>query len=59
MRTRRLALAGIPIAFFAVFFAYPVGTILGRGLWPGGSLDLSPIGDVFGDARLRQIWGDS
>jgi len=30
-------------------------TISGRGLGPGGHLDLSPLGDVFGDAGLRGV----
>jgi thiamine transport system permease protein len=45
----------VPLAFLAVFFVYPVVTILGRGLWPGGALDLSPLGDVLGDASLRSV----
>ncbi len=45
----------VPLAFLAVFFVYPVVTIIGRGLWPDGELDLSPIADVFGDAALREV----
>jgi thiamine transport system permease protein len=45
----------VPLAFLAVFFVYPVLTIVGRGLWPGGSLDLSPIADVLADASLREV----
>ena len=52
---RRIALTAIPLAFLAIFFVYPVGTILGRGLWPGGELDFSPVGDVFGNAGLRSV----
>jgi thiamine transport system permease protein len=54
-RRATLALAAVPVAFFAVFFAYPVVTILGRGLWPGGELDLSAVGDVFADPGLRHV----
>jgi len=46
---------GVPLAFLAVFFVYPVVTIVGRGLWPGGDLDLSPIGDVLGDSSTRDV----
>lgn len=45
----------VPLAFLAIFFLYPFATILGRGLWPDGALDVSPIGDVLGDSSLREI----
>ena len=45
----------MPLAFLAVFFAYPVIAIVGRGLAPDGSLDLDPLGDVVTDAALRHI----
>jgi thiamine transport system permease protein len=48
-------LVAVPVTFLVVFFAYPVGTILGRGLWPDGRLDLTPLGDVIGNAALRDI----
>jgi thiamine transport system permease protein len=54
-RFTRIASFALPGAFLAVFFAYPVVTIIGRGLWPGGHLDLSPIGDVLGDSAYRGI----
>jgi thiamine transport system permease protein len=41
--------------FFAVFFAYPVASIIGRGLAPGGDLDLTPLTHVFTDPGLRGI----
>jgi thiamine transport system permease protein len=50
-----IALVTVPLAFLGVFFAYPVITILGRGLWPGGELDLGPIGRVLGDASLQRV----
>jgi thiamine transport system permease protein len=50
-----IALVAIPLAFLGVFFAYPVITIVGRGLWPGGELDLGPIGRVLGDASLQRV----
>jgi thiamine transport system permease protein len=55
VRTWRLATIAIPLAFLAVFFVYPVVTILGRGLWPNGHVDLSPVTDVFRDESLRGI----
>lgn len=48
-------LVAIPLAFLGVFFAYPVITIVGRGLWPGGELDLGPVGRVLGDASLQRV----
>lgn len=54
-RAGRGALVGLPIAFLAVFFAWPVLAILGRGLVRDGSLDLSPITHVLRDPGLRQI----
>ena len=30
-----LLLAGIPVTMFALFFFYPVGSLIGRGLAPG------------------------
>jgi thiamine transport system permease protein len=54
-RVTRFASFALPGAFLAVFFAYPVVTIIGRGLWPGGHLDVSPIGDVLGDSTYRGI----
>lgn len=59
VRRRQLASGFVftlaPIAFFAVFFAYPVSSIIGRGLLPRGHLDLSVFGEVLGDASLRQV----
>lgn len=51
---RRLLIA-LPLAFLGVFFVYPVVTIVGRGLWPGGTPDLNPIADTLGSASLRNI----
>jgi thiamine transport system permease protein len=49
------AATAVPLLFLGVFFAYPLVTILGRGLWPGGHVDLSPLGDVLGDGGLRGV----
>ncbi len=49
------AVAAVPIAFVTVFFVYPVGAILGRGLAPHGTLDLDPLRRVFTDGSLRGV----
>ncbi|MET0421162.1 MAG: iron ABC transporter permease [Acidimicrobiia bacterium] len=48
-------LALVPLAFLAVFFVYPVVSIVARGLFPEGHLDLSPIGDVLADPSTRHV----
>lgn len=55
---RALALVGIgaiPALVLLLLFFYPVGTMLARGLWPSGSLDLSGFADTLGRARFRRI----
>ncbi|MGW5676288.1 ABC transporter permease [Streptomyces sp. NPDC003860] len=42
----RLALMALPVAFFGVFFAYPVAAIVGRGLRDGGRWQFGRIGEV-------------
>jgi thiamine transport system permease protein len=54
-RPARAFLALVPVAFLAVFFVYPVVSIVGRGLAPDWRLDLDPIGRVATDASLRHI----
>ncbi|HEX6311495.1 MAG TPA: iron ABC transporter permease [Acidimicrobiia bacterium] len=54
-RITRVGLLVIPVAFVAVFFAYPVAAILGRGLLPNGHLDLAPLGEVVTDSGLREV----
>lgn len=54
-RAGRVALVAVPLGFLGLFFAYPVGSILARGLAPGGSLDLGPVGQVFTNPSLRGI----
>jgi thiamine transport system permease protein len=51
----RAGIATVPLAFLAVFFAYPVASILGRGIAPHGTLDLSPVVDVVADRALRGV----
>jgi thiamine transport system permease protein len=48
-------LALVPLAFLAIFFVYPVATIVARGLVPQGDLDLSPLREVVTDPTLRGI----
>src|SRR6478752_8611635 len=50
-----LLIAGIPIAVFAVFFFYPVGTLISRGLIPAGTVDLQGVFDVLGKPRVQRI----
>lgn len=42
----RLGLMAVPVAFFAVFFAYPVSAIVGRGLKTDGAWQFGRIGEV-------------
>jgi thiamine transport system permease protein len=55
VRILRVVAVSVPVGFVAVFFLYPVGAILARGLWPDGSLDLGPLDDVVTDPQLREI----
>jgi len=48
-------IAGIPVTMFAAFFFYPVGSLLGRGLAPGGTLDLSGLAEVAAKPRVQRI----
>jgi thiamine transport system permease protein len=52
----RVALYAIPILFLAVFFFYPLLTIMGMSLAPGGRVDLTSL-QVLGEPyHLRTIW---
>ncbi|MCK7625569.1 iron ABC transporter permease [Streptomyces sp. RS10V-4] len=47
----------VPLAFFAVFFAYPVAMIVGRGLNDGGQWQLGRFGTVLSDPDvLHVLW---
>ncbi|MGK5627607.1 ABC transporter permease [Streptomyces sp. URMC 123] len=47
----------LPAAFFALFFAYPVAAIVGRGLRVDGAWRLGRIGEVLSDpAVLDVLW---
>ncbi|WP_338673215.1 iron ABC transporter permease [Streptomyces sp. SCSIO 30461] len=45
----------VPVAFFAVFFAYPVAGIVGRGLRPDGSWRFGHIGEVLSRPDILDI----
>lgn len=45
----------LPVAFFALFFAYPVAAIVARGLKADGSWQLGRIGDVLADSGVRHV----
>jgi thiamine transport system permease protein len=51
----RVLILTAPLVFLGIFFVYPVLTIMGRGLWPGGALDLSPLAEVIADPAMREI----
>ena len=52
-RLRDVAIAAIPAAFVALFFGYPVATLLARGL----GIDIGRLGDVLTGSRfLKIIW---
>ncbi|HEX5614688.1 MAG TPA: iron ABC transporter permease [Acidimicrobiia bacterium] len=51
----RVAMIAVPLAFLAVFFVYPVASIVGRGVVADGSLDLAPVADVIADGHLRGV----
>ncbi|CAM5618341.1 iron ABC transporter permease [Streptomyces fimicarius] [Streptomyces griseus] len=51
----RLGLMAVPVAFFAVFFAYPVTAIVGRGLKAGGDWQFGRIGDVLSRPDILDV----
>ncbi len=54
-RGTTLALLAVPLAFLAVFFVWPVATIVGTGLAPEGDLELGAIGRVLTDPSVRSV----
>ncbi len=52
-RAARAATVAIPVAFLAVFFAWPLVAILRRSLFAGGALDVP--WDVLGASSTREI----
>ncbi|WP_437047892.1 ABC transporter permease [Streptomyces sp. enrichment culture] len=51
----RLGLMAVPVAFFAVFFAYPVLAIVGRGLRDGDGWHLGRVGEVLAQSGVRHV----
>ncbi|GGX22057.1 ABC transporter permease [Streptomyces lomondensis] len=51
----RLGLIAVPVAFFAVFFAYPVAAIVARGLKADGAWHLGRIGEVLAQSDVRHV----
>ncbi len=52
-----VALAVLPLAFIALFFVWPVASILVRGLAPGGTLDLAvPVAVLTRPETLSVCW---
>ncbi|MGW1894993.1 ABC transporter permease [Streptomyces sp. NPDC002004] len=51
----RLGLMAVPVAFFAVFFAYPVTAIVARGLKTDGVWRFGRIADVLAQPDIRHV----
>jgi thiamine transport system permease protein len=49
--------AALPLGFVVVFFAWPVASIVGRGLFPEGVLDVGGIVEVLSRSRTQRIIG--
>lgn len=47
--------AGLPLAFVGIFFAWPVGAMVGRGLFDDNGLDLSGFGEVLARPRTLRL----
>ncbi|MGK2947905.1 MAG: ABC transporter permease [Acidimicrobiales bacterium] len=54
-RQARALLLAPPLAFLALFFAWPVANIVGEGLRSDTGWDLSGVADVVGDPALRRV----
>ncbi len=53
----RLGLMTVPLAFFGLFFAYPIAAIVARGLHPVGHWELGGVLEVVSDpAVLHVLW---
>ncbi len=48
---------GLPLVFLAVFFAWPVATMVGRGFVVDGALDLGGFVEVFSRPRTWRVVG--
>ena len=51
----RLGLMALPVAFFALFFAYPVAAIVGRGLKADGDWQFGRIGTVLSRPDILDV----
>ncbi|MCX5561128.1 iron ABC transporter permease [Streptomyces sp. NBC_00038] len=51
----RFGLMALPVAFFGVFFAYPVAAIVARGLKVDGVWQLGRIWDVLAQSDIRHV----
>ncbi|MFF7598833.1 ABC transporter permease [Streptomyces mirabilis] len=51
----RMGLMALPVAFFAVFFAYPVTAIVARGLKIDGAWRFGRIGEVLAQSDIRHV----
>ncbi|MFF9810871.1 ABC transporter permease [Streptomyces coeruleorubidus] len=51
----RLGLIAVPVAFFAVFFAYPVTAIVARGLKVDGVWQFGRVGEVLAQSDVRHV----
>lgn len=59
--SRRSALSSVlflfPIAFLAVFFFYPLGTVIGKSFAADGWLDLAPLTTIWREVYFRRaLW---
>jgi len=50
-----LVVAALPVAFLAVFFVWPVATIIDTGLRPDGAWHLGVVGEVLADPALQGV----
>ncbi|MEU3709430.1 ABC transporter permease [Streptomyces catenulae] len=51
----RMGLLALPLVFFALFFAYPVAAIVGRGLRDGGHWQFGRLTAVLGDPDILHV----
>ncbi len=58
-RAGLVAAAVIPLVFLAVFFAWPVATLIARGFVADGALDLTGFAEVFSRPRTWRIIGQT
>ncbi|HLE26698.1 MAG TPA: iron ABC transporter permease [Anaerolineales bacterium] len=52
-----LFLLALPLLFLALFYVYPLVSILRLGLAPQGRLDLAPLAALAGDAHAQRVVG--